>query len=143
MRPFKPSDLARILEIESRAFGDDAYPRQLFEEFFENYPAGFQVVTVKRQVAGYILGFASGGSGTIVSLAVDPDFQKRGLGIQLCRFLLSQFERQGVTVCWLQVRAGNQPAIALYQSVGFQTMRTLQHYYSDGGEALLMRRSFK
>jgi len=40
-------------------------------------------------------------------------------------------------VLWLEVHAGNLPAIALYESLGFQLKGERKDYYSDGGKALL------
>jgi ribosomal-protein-alanine N-acetyltransferase len=40
-------------------------------------------------------------------------------------------------VLWLEVHASNLPAIALYESLGFQLTGERKNYYSDGGKALL------
>ena len=54
-----------------------------------------------------------------------------GAGRALITTLLRSLETEGITRVYLEVRAGNLAAIALYTSVGFRTLRTLEAYYTD------------
>jgi ribosomal-protein-alanine N-acetyltransferase len=40
----------------------------------------------------------------------------------------------------LEVRSDNDDARRLYERMGFQTIATRRRYYSDGSDALIMRR---
>ena len=54
-----------------------------------------------------------------------------GAGRALIGSLLNTLEAEGVTRVYLEVRAANAAAIALYTSVGFRPLRTLEGYYTD------------
>ena len=69
---------------------------------------------------------------------------RQGWGRLLLQRLLDAAQAQGAQTLWLEVRASNQPARALYQWAGFETVATRRGYYptSDGGreDALVLRR---
>ena len=73
---------------------------------------------------------------TLFNIAVSPDFQRRGLGRALLEHLISELESRAVTTLWLEVRASNQAAIALYESLGFNEATLRRNYYptKDGRE---------
>ncbi len=56
---------------------------------------------------------------TLFNIAVDPAYQRRGLGRALLEHVIDEVEKLGVVTLWLEVRASNVAAIALYESVGF------------------------
>lgn len=70
----------------------------------------------------------------IMNLAVAPDRRRQGVGRQLLASALSHARAAGATAAFLEVRAGNQAAIALYRGMGFQTFATRPRYYVIDGE---------
>ncbi len=73
----------------------------------------------------------------ILSLAVHPAHQGKGLASHLCRRGLERFDRLGATPVRLEVRPENAPAMALYTKLGFQPVGSTQ----DGqGEWRIMLR---
>lgn len=52
-------------------------------------------------------------------IAVHPEYQRRGLGLALCRHLLSALAGLGCSAAYLTTGAENLPAIALYRKLGF------------------------
>src|SRR5690606_30987353 len=78
---------------------------------------------------------------TLLNVAVDPLFQRRGLAAHLLSFAISALRERGAIRCLLEVRASNLGAIALYQKMGFALDGCRRHYYPtlEGREdALLM-----
>lgn len=57
--------------------------------------------------------------GGLYCLAVRPDARRRGLGAAVVGGLLAHAGRHGIRRCWLQVRADNLGARALYARLGF------------------------
>ena len=54
---------------------------------------------------------------------------------------LAVLAREGVGWVKLEVREGNEPALALYREFGFELRRQIPRYYADGETALVMVRS--
>ncbi|MBF0443725.1 MAG: GNAT family N-acetyltransferase, partial [Oligoflexales bacterium] len=51
-------------------------------------------------------------------------------------------ERNGITELFLEVRPSNKSALKLYQSFGFIKVSIRKKYYSDGEDALILKREF-
>lgn len=76
--------------------------------------AGGEVVAVARLAV-------VGEWGGVYCMAVRPEARRRGLGSVVLRGVLSHAAERGVRRCWLQVRAENSAARALYAGAGFTT----------------------
>ncbi|MBP2847191.1 ribosomal protein S18-alanine N-acetyltransferase [Dickeya oryzae] len=66
---------------------------------------------------------------TLFNIAVDPAHQRHGYGRQLLEHLITELEQRGIVTLWLEVRASNARAIALYQSLGFNEVSVRRDYY--------------
>jgi ribosomal-protein-alanine N-acetyltransferase len=78
---------------------------------------------------------------TLLNVAVDPRWQRRGLARSLLQQSVRELVLRGVSRCLLEVRIGNHAAIALYERLGFVRDGLRRNYYPavDGREdALLM-----
>jgi ribosomal protein S18 acetylase RimI-like enzyme len=53
------------------------------------------------------------------NLAVEPAYRRRGLATAVLRELLEWGAEHGATTVWLHVQTGNEPALALYDGLGF------------------------
>ncbi len=141
--PFRPPHLDRILQIERASFGADAWPRQSFREYYDDCRELFFVVKFSRRIAGYIIACVDGRDAEIASLAVHPDYRRRGLAAALIRRVLRVLLAAGIRRVELMVRVGNTAGAQLYRSFGFRRVRTVPRYYEDGGDGVLMRLSRK
>ncbi len=74
----------------------------------------------------------------ITVLAVDPHYQRRGLGKWLLVNLLADAGERALTRATLEVRPSNSRALALYESFGFETLGRRRRYYADGEDALIL-----
>ncbi|MEO8901416.1 MAG: ribosomal protein S18-alanine N-acetyltransferase [Polyangiaceae bacterium] len=76
----------------------------------------------------------------LLELASHPEQRRKGLARALLVALLAHARAQHTRLILLEVRRSNLPAIALYESFGFETTGVRRGYYSDTGEdALEMR----
>lgn len=83
-------------------------------------------------------------TGHVTSIAVLPDYRKRGLATSLLSQLHTHLEQsRGVHNVGLHVRQGNVAATRLYErKLGYNIEQVLDHYYADGEPAYyMMRRS--
>ena len=68
----------------------------------------------------------------IVSFGVLEDYKRKGIGEQLVKELISKTE--DVKSIFLQVRISNEPAIKLYEKLGFKQHKTIDDYYNNPEE---------
>lgn len=110
------------------------------EEGLAYYLRSPRVVSLVAEADGEIIGWAvtllrrhpRGTSARLYSLAVDASWRNRGVGERLARHMLEQLESIGIYRCRLEVREDNGPAIRLYESLGFRSVRFLPDYYGEG-----------
>lgn len=64
----------------------------------------------------------------LLLIAVAPQYRRRGLASALIEYMIAAARQRGVTRIYLEMRKGN-PAIALYQKVGFEPIGERPNYY--------------
>ena len=75
-----------------------------------------------------------------MTLGVLPDARQKGIGRALTTALLQHCRDQGVRQVFLEVRAGNEAALALYRDLGFKIIDRRRRYYRNPEEdAAIMR----
>ncbi len=90
------------------------------------------------RVAGFLVcRKLSADEAEVLSLVVDPDMRRRGLGSRLMGQVLDH--RTGVT-WYLEVRESNWRARNLYRKLGFEDVALRPAYYQDTGEAAVVMR---
>lgn len=137
-------DLPEIISHETELFGTDAWSPELVVAEV-SYSASYYVVAVPDGGTG-IVGYAGlradsrGGDADIQTVAVVPEHRGNGLGRLLMEALVHEAVARGVHHVFLEVRADNEPARALYESLGFVGIdRRVGYYQPDGVDAIVMR----
>jgi ribosomal-protein-alanine N-acetyltransferase len=95
------------------------------------------------RAGGSVVGFAGAllvdGEAHVTTISVDPSWQRHHIGTRMMLVLARKAVERGSQAMTLEVRASNEPAIALYRRFGFAPAGIRQNYYSDIGEdALIM-----
>lgn len=94
-------------------------------------------------VAGYIGCQIAYPEVDVMNVAVHPDHRRRGIAAILVEALIAHLQRLDCTCLSLEVRASNDPAIALYEKMGFETVGRRPNYYRHPKEdALIMRKEW-
>lgn len=138
IREFRQEDLAKVCEIESKAF-PYPYPCHIFIIYHHLFPELFLVVECDKEVVGYSLGIIEHNTrGHLISIAVDERFRRRGLGEALLREFENRLKTRGVPEAVLEVSVNNVAAISLYKKLGYKIVSVLREYYPDGEDAYLM-----
>ena len=126
------ADLNRILEIERASFGDEAYDRNLFAEFFRTCGELFLVAEHGRKVRGYMITCIRGDRAELVSVAVDPAARGIGVGRALataCVELARGTGRHGVAI---YTRPSMTVAHRMYETLGFVRERSRDWEFEPG-----------
>ena len=79
-------------------------------------------------------------TGEIDTFAVAPDHRRQGAGEALLREAIRQAGERGVKELFLEVRASNLPARALYEKLGFTVCGRRPRFYKDPEEDALLYR---
>ncbi|EPG4961066.1 TPA: ribosomal protein S18-alanine N-acetyltransferase [Citrobacter amalonaticus] len=133
------SDLPAAFQIEKRAHAFPWSEHTFASNQGERY-LNYQL-TVEGRMAAFAITQVVLDEATLFNIAVDPDFQRRGIGKALLEHLIDELEKRGVLTLWLEVRSSNVAAIALYESLGFNEVTIRRNYYptADGREdAIIM-----
>jgi len=92
------------------------------------------------RVAGFLVASLVPPQAELESIAVDPEFQRRGVARGLFAALASELGPAQVTEVILESRVSNSLALALYAGLGFAEIGRRPRYYADPIEdAVLMR----
>ena len=91
-----------------------------------------------RRIAGYIVARLGADELHINNVAVRESYRRRGIGRALLRCILAQGKELGVGCAYLELRAGNSGALALYEECGFQVTARRSKYYADPLEDALV-----
>lgn len=138
IREFRQEDLARVCEIESKAF-PYPYPCHIFIIYHNLFPDLFLVVECDREVVGYSLGIIEHNiRGHLISIAIDERFRRRGLGEALMREFENKLKTRNISEAVLEVSVNNVAAISLYKKLGYKVVSVLREYYPNGEDAYLM-----
>jgi ribosomal-protein-alanine N-acetyltransferase len=139
IRPLSYFDLSQVISVERRAFTSPWSLSMFVLELTK--PSGVHLAAVEgSQIRGYVICARYDEAYHVMSLAVDPDHQRRGIASAL---LEAAIDRAGADANYtLEVRVSNLGAIALYERHGFRAVGTRPRYYSDNGEdAIIMWRA--
>lgn len=94
---------------------------------------------IARPVA-YALVWLLGSEAEIVDVATAIAWRRQGAASALLHALERRCRELGIDAMYLEVRANNHAAIALYSAFGFEQMRVRRRYYADGEDAWDMRK---
>jgi ribosomal-protein-alanine N-acetyltransferase len=131
-------DLLAVYQIEQSAF-PQPWPFSAFEQYLGE--PGF-LVADDTAIVGYVVADTVTNHGRqlghIKDLAVQEDNRRKGVGTKLLSRALGVLDQQGVPAVKLEVRETNERAQDLYRTYGFEHRNTIQGYYSDGEDALVL-----
>jgi ribosomal-protein-alanine N-acetyltransferase len=139
-------DLDSLVALEQRCF-DAPWTRRMYEQELER-PAGLAVRLAARdratndRLVGAALAARIADAWHVMNVLVDPAARGRGIGSRLVEQLVERTSQLGAGEGWtLEVRDGNEAAIALYEAAGFASVGRRRGYYADtGDDALVMWR---
>ena len=154
IEPFKPEHLEGVVRLSLRAWAPvfDSLKQVLVPEVYEAfYPSGWhasQDKSVRDACAspdmkvwvaiesGTVAGFvalrlhAADKLGEIYMIAVDPDFQRRGIARAMTDFAVERMKEAGMTIAMVETGGdpGHAPARAAYENAGFRAFHAARYF---------------
>jgi ribosomal-protein-alanine N-acetyltransferase len=144
LRQARDSDVPALAALEAACFTHPWTAAQIAEELAAAPPGGIFVLEGPRRPGG------TGGLCAycafrlvldemhVLNVAVSPGERRRGLARRLLGFVLRRAARAGARRAFLELRAGNASALALYESLGFRRLSLRRGYYRDPVEDALV-----
>ena len=141
--PMDRSHIEQIAALERECFSAPWSEAMLTEVLFDSQ-ASF---IVAESEDGGVLGYAGLqvvlDEGYIDNIAVEPNARRHGVADELLD-VFCRFGEANLAFLTLEVRASNEPAIALYRKHGFEEAGRRKNYYTKPTEdAVIMTRYFK
>jgi N-acetylglutamate synthase len=84
-------------------------------------------IRLDGEIIGCGLGVAQGSYLGLFDIVIDPDHRQQGYGKRLMLALLAWGVQQGAHTAYLQVMCNNEPALRLYEELGFE--EKYQYWY--------------
>lgn len=149
IREFRPEDLEKVMWINKTCLPEN-YSPSFFMHHHYAHPKAFLVAEVNGKIVGYVMcriefglsniKFGLAKKGHVISIAVLPQYRRRGIGENLMRKAMEAMKKYGVSEFYLEVRVSNIPAINLYRKLNYKITKRIIGYYLDGEDAYVMAR---
>ena len=132
-------DVPAVHEIDTLSFSLPWPERSFRFELTENPVSRSWVTEFNGRIAAMLVLWLIVDEAHIATLATHPDFRRQGIGERLMIAALISARNEGAARAFLEVRAGNAAALALYNKYGFGMAGLRPRYYKDNNEdAILM-----
>ena len=130
-RPMRVDDLPEVADLESAVQLDPWTHAQVLDIAPMLHTGEYigAVVEQSGQLLAYVVARTMLDECEILSVGVANELRGRGLGKQVLQQLFSQLSTEIVTV-HLEVRVSNEPALKLYQGLGFVEVGRRKGYYA-------------
>lgn len=149
VRGFRSDDLNRVMEINFECLPEN-YSSFFYRDLHRRFPETFLVAEEDSAIRGYIMCRIERGLSKlrnfrpvrqchIVSIAVGGAYRRQGIATKLVlKAVRNARSEYNASECFLEVRVGNNPAIKLYEKMGFSKVKRNFGYYLDGEDAWVM-----
>ena len=127
LRPMQYADLDAVMAIEPAIYSHP-WTRG---NFADSLNAGHSawVLSLHGEIVGYALMMLVLDEAHLLNISVAKPFQKQGWGRVLLEHMIAKAKHYKAANMFLEVRASNISAIALYENMGFNEMSVRRGYY--------------
>ena len=142
IRDFKPDDFETLWRMDQECFPSGiSYSRQELKTYISHQKSFTLVATGggDGEVAGFIVGYG-GPTGHIITIDVMESARRSGVGSLLLQAAEARLKAVGSRAVGLETAVDNVPALAFYKRHGYSVVRTWPRYYSNGVDALVMKK---
>ena len=144
IRDFKLEDFDELWRIDQECFPPGiSYSRQELRAYVRQRGSFTLIAEDGRgQIAGFLV--AHGGpTGHIITIDVIGKARRSGVGSLLLEKTEERLRDGGSVAVGLETAVDNLSAISFYKRHGYSVVRTWPRYYSNGVDALVMKKSLK
>jgi ribosomal-protein-alanine N-acetyltransferase len=138
---YRPEEFETLWALDQECFPPGiAYSERELKSYMRR-PGSFTMVAAdgSDKISGFIVA-NSGRRGHIITIDVAPAARRAGLGSQLLRAAEERLRATGARAVNLETAVDNMPALSFYKRHGYIVVSSWPRYYSNGVDALVMRK---
>ena len=141
--PMTEAHVAQAAALEQVCFSDPWSENSVRSEL-ENPLSAWLIALEGETVVGYVGSQTVLDEADIMNVAVAPGYRRQGIARLLLERLEEALRTRKVHSLTLEVRASNEPAKALYASLGYvQVGRRPNYYFKPREDALILRKEWE
>ena len=140
IRPAISADVAAVRGIEAQTPTAAHWSENEYDRLFAGDPPRLVLVVDDQGVQGFLIAKQIGPEWELENIAVAAGAQRRGWAYALLSHFLDAVKQQGGKSVFLEVRASNAAARALYAKHGFTETGRRRHYYQHPDEDAVLYR---
>jgi ribosomal-protein-alanine N-acetyltransferase len=129
-----PDDIDAVMKVEEASFSLSWSKDDIARDITDNILSAYFVAETSGAVCGYAGMWVVSDECHIMTIAVVPEHREAGVGTMLFMKLLDEARLRGAHRFFLEARASNAQAIALYRKFGFRAIDIRKAYYEDDKE---------
>lgn len=126
--------LRQVLKIEARVYPRPWSAALFLQEIARKSDRYYIVARFGNDVVGYGGLMVTSTEGHITTIAVDPEAQRRHIGMRLMLAMIEESINRGCLSVSLEVRKANHGAQRMYERFGFRPIGLRRGYYVETGE---------
>jgi [ribosomal protein S18]-alanine N-acetyltransferase len=139
IRKMTLDDIPAVVDLDQKSFSLPWPERSFRFELTDNPASRCWVAELDGKVVGMIVVWLIVEEAHVATIATHPDFRRKGIAKRLLSHALQRLMEQGALSSFLEVRASNVVAQALYRKMGYEETGRRRRYYKDNDEdAILM-----
>ena len=139
IRKMTVEDVKAVAELDRISFSLPWPERSFHFEVTSNSASRCWVAESRGQIVGVIVAWLLVDEVHIATIATHADFRRQGIAQALLAHVLRTGAEEGAVSSFLEVRAGNLAAQAMYRKFGYEESGRRLRYYKDNDEdAILM-----
>lgn len=144
IRPMTEADILQAAQIEAEIFSNPWKKGDFLDSLRLNYTCYYAASKSQEELLGYCGFYQSGDLAEITNVAVKSSARKNHIAQSMLQKLMEEGLKRGVCQFTLEVRAGNLPAIHLYEKLGFRKEGIRKNFYRNPIEdAFVMNKIIK
>lgn len=133
IRKMQEEDVAAVAALEAQIF-PMPWSAGGFADTLPREDVLFLVAYEQDELLGYVGIYCTLDEGEITNVAVAPAARRRGIARALLTELKQQLACRNVARIVLEVRVSNEPAIRLYEQMGFSVLGVRKNFYEKPTE---------
>ena len=140
VRPPQLGDARTLAEAELECFSDPGPPQFFVSEILADGRFNRLLVDPAGSMVAYLFCAWQYLDLHVLKVATMPQFRRSGLARRLMALAEDHVMEMGGESLTLEVRSSNQPAITMYEELGYHHAGIGAGYYQDGEDAVVMRK---